>query len=614
MRTLFFLLMLGVSLCADAQERSYQVTPLPLNDLQAFKSPAANWKIVGGILCSPADETLKASKGTGVLFNDFTKAFQYKREADLTTVMAHGDIFLSLDFLLPKGSNSGIYFQSRYELQLADSWRAAIAKSSDCGGIYERWNESKPEGQRGYDGHAPRTNATLAPGLWQHLEVEFQAARFDHAGKCIQPARFVRVVLNGVVIHENVILSGPTRGALFPEDKNDRPLLIQGDHGPVAFRNIEYALLNDFEVPLKNVSYTYYEGKFSDFSEFTPDKVTRTGKAEAIDIRVADNPNAVGLVFNGMFTVNAAADYEFTIAKIGSATFSVDGEEIIGDKAPGGYVAKKSLAAGDHTFTLRYRKNFSWAPSGVGVYISKPNNRPVPLHAAASLPRIPPAPFMQVNAATEPEIIRSFMQHHGKKRTHILSVGTPQGTHYAYDLNQAGLLATWRGDFLNVTDMWYERGEPQTAAPLGATLVFADRAPLAAVATASAPLPDTLDYNTALRYKGYTLDAARLPVFEFQYQQLTFTDALRPANDGRGLVRTLGVKNVQATPVVFVRLAEGKNIHRVADDLYAIDDQRYYIRFTPAARTKAEIRNTARGQELVYPFSTAATIEYSVIW
>jgi len=71
----------------------------------------------------------------------------------------------------------------RYEVQLFDSWSVKAPKYSDCGGIYERWDEARGPGKQGYEGHAPLANASRAPGLWQHLHIEFQAPRFDAAGK-----------------------------------------------------------------------------------------------------------------------------------------------------------------------------------------------------------------------------------------------------------------------------------------------------------------------------------------------------------------------------------------------------------------------------------------------
>ena len=136
--------------------------------------------------------------------------------------------------MVPKGSNSGIYFQARYEIQILDSWGVEQLKHGDCGGIYERWKDG-----RGYEGHPPRINASRQPGQWQSFDVLFRAPRFGTDGTKVANARFVKVVHNGFVIHENVDVTGPTRAAAFPNDEQPTgPIMLQGDHGPIAYRNI----------------------------------------------------------------------------------------------------------------------------------------------------------------------------------------------------------------------------------------------------------------------------------------------------------------------------------------------------------------------------------------
>ncbi|GAL79481.1 putative large multi-functional protein [Algibacter lectus] len=118
---------------------------------------------------------------------------------------------MHIEFLLPKGSNSGIYFQSRYEIQIFDSYGKDDVAYSDCGGIYQRWDESKPKGEKGYEGISPRVNATLPLGEWQTYDVIFRAPKFDQNGNKIKNAMFEKVVLNGQIIHENKEVTGATR-------------------------------------------------------------------------------------------------------------------------------------------------------------------------------------------------------------------------------------------------------------------------------------------------------------------------------------------------------------------------------------------------------------------
>jgi hypothetical protein len=165
--------------------------------------------------------------GEGVLVNGTTG-----RTANLWTLEEFGDFELSVEFVVPQGSNSGIYFLGQYEIQILDSWGAKDLKYSTCGGIYCRWIDEQP-----VDGQAPRVNASRPPGEWQTYEVTFRAPVFKDGSK-VQNAVFERVVWNGELVHQGVELKGPTRGGLEPESSSG-PLMLQGDHGPVAYRNIQ---------------------------------------------------------------------------------------------------------------------------------------------------------------------------------------------------------------------------------------------------------------------------------------------------------------------------------------------------------------------------------------
>ncbi|TSJ39207.1 DUF1080 domain-containing protein [Mucilaginibacter corticis] len=210
---------------------------ISLNDLSAFKSPSANWSIAGSVMADfVKPNTITKKDGSGILVSIPGKG----KNEDIFTNMEHGDIDLSVDFMMPKESNSGIYLQGRYEIQLLDSWGKQALTSGDLGAVYERWDESRPAGQFGFDGVAPRINVSRAPGLWQNIRILFQAPKFDASGKKIANARVVKIILNGVVIIENAELQAPTRGSAFANEAATGPLRLQGDHGAVAFKNFKY--------------------------------------------------------------------------------------------------------------------------------------------------------------------------------------------------------------------------------------------------------------------------------------------------------------------------------------------------------------------------------------
>jgi hypothetical protein len=163
------------------------------------------------------------------------------RTANLISDRKFGDIELYVEFMLAQGSNSGVYMHSLYECQIFDSWGSTEPMtSSDGGGIYHRWIDNK-----GVGGSAPSRNASRRPGEWQSYHIWFRAPRFDAAGRKAENAKFVRVVFNGLSVQNNVEVDGPTRAANNIPEAAENPIMLQGDHGPVAFRNIYWRPLRE---------------------------------------------------------------------------------------------------------------------------------------------------------------------------------------------------------------------------------------------------------------------------------------------------------------------------------------------------------------------------------
>jgi len=177
----------------------------------------------------PKRDLLQGSGGPGALLINGPDG----RTTQLVTDARFGDLELYLDFLIPAKSNSGVYVHGLYEVQILDSFGVAHPGVHDCGAIYERWIDGK-----GVGGTPPRVNASREPGAWQSMHIWFRAPRFDAAGHKTEAARFAKVELNGVEIQHDVDAPGSTRAGLDIPEAPRNPLMLQGDHGPVAFRNI----------------------------------------------------------------------------------------------------------------------------------------------------------------------------------------------------------------------------------------------------------------------------------------------------------------------------------------------------------------------------------------
>ncbi len=166
-------------------------TPVRLirgNTLQGWKALGAKneWTVKNGVLTNP------------------------KSGANLVTEATFDDFKLQLEFRVPKGSNSGVYLRGRYEVQITDSKGKAPA-FDQLGAIY------------GFI--TPVDMPAKDAGEWQSLEVTLTG-------------RLVTVSLNGKIIIHPQEIPGITGGALDSREGAPGPLMIQGDHGPIEYRNI----------------------------------------------------------------------------------------------------------------------------------------------------------------------------------------------------------------------------------------------------------------------------------------------------------------------------------------------------------------------------------------
>jgi hypothetical protein len=145
-----------------------------------------------------------------------------------------GDCQLHVEFAEPvppvgegqERGNSGVFLMGLYEIQVLDSYQNKTYADGLASAVYGQFS--------------PQVNASRAPGQWQTYDIIFHAPRFAKGGKLQHPARLT-VLHNGVLVQDNVELSGPTAHHERPPYKPtpDKLALSLQDHGnPVRFRNI----------------------------------------------------------------------------------------------------------------------------------------------------------------------------------------------------------------------------------------------------------------------------------------------------------------------------------------------------------------------------------------
>lgn len=602
-----------------AQSPGKYTTTLSLTDLSAFQKPSANWRIAGDV-SAPLSQanSLSAQTGMGILANVPVKQ-EYGQAYNLLTTTEHGDVDLELDYVMAKGSNSGVYLQGRYEIQLFDSWGVKAPKIVDNGSIYERWDESRAEGRKGYEGHPARQNASRAPGLWQHLKISFQAPRFDAAGRKTENAKMLRVELNGVLIHENVALSGPTRATAFEDEKPTGPLMLQGDHGPVAFRNIKITTYGKPRPALSNLSYEVFKGKFEQEPIYA--KLTPEAKGTVTELSAAQNPlaNEFLVRYTGTLKVAEPGQYRFNLGVPGGGGVLRINNKPVFAKAEWRGTATADLPAGDLPFELAYTKMVEWVKPNLGLAVSGPGIREFTL--TNPLADEDPNDPILVEATTN-TLLRSFMDLPGTpatgvmgqtnrsayRVTHAISVGSPEGIHYTYDLDNGSVVQVWRGSFLDTTPMWEDRGDGSSR-PTGMVQRFGRPALMLATLASDQTAWPTDTTGSRYRPKGYNLDEQDRPTFRYQSHGTTVQDQLRVLDNNQGFRRELTLQNAPAS--LFARLMTADSIKPLENGLYMVDGHTY-LRLDNTDGATPTVRTIGGKQELIVPVKTKLT--YSILF
>jgi uncharacterized protein len=148
------------------------------------------------------------SAQNGMLVNEIAKD---KHGTDLVSDDTFRDFTIRCEYMIPKSSNSGLYLRGRHEIQILDDFGSTRLRPGSNGGIYIT--------------KAPPANVSRKAGQWQQAEATIKGNR-------------VTVILNGVKIHDNVEVNKATGGHLDENIDQPGPIMLQGDHGAIAFRNI----------------------------------------------------------------------------------------------------------------------------------------------------------------------------------------------------------------------------------------------------------------------------------------------------------------------------------------------------------------------------------------
>ncbi|HET6569843.1 MAG TPA: family 16 glycoside hydrolase, partial [Rhodothermales bacterium] len=436
---------------------------------------------------------------------------------------------------------------------------------------------------------------------------------------------FVKVELNGVVVQDNVEVTGPTRSAAFTDEMPMGPLMLQGDHGPVAFRNIRYKLIGQNRVTLADLKYELRNGVFKSTEDYANLRPVKTGMEDGLQWNAGGVPDTFALTHTGTITIPASGEYLFSLGLdwigddphftgqiVGGADLIIGGKEALHHSGKSWMESQTvHLDEGTYPFTLTYFKNRAWTEPSMRLEVEGPTVAAQILNAPGTFLEPDVVDHILVRPENRTRLQRSFVKHYGREFVDAVNVGEPSGVNYTLDLSSDALLYVWKGGFIDATNMWHSRGNEQIAIPLGSVVNVSAAPSVAVLPSRNAPWPDSISGTYPL--KGYRLDPDGRPTFLFSINGLHVADKITPGGDGRTLTRHLAVQGTSQDDL-WVRLAVGDEITPRQDGLYDVEG-RYYVQ-VPGSEA-AMLRTQGGRQELLLPVklsSGQAEVDYTLIW
>jgi hypothetical protein len=549
----------------------------PMLQLQTSDWNLSNtkWKTAKTIGIHPEKNSITQSSGDEILVGQ-------NGSGQISSKVELADLKIKFDFMLDKNSDNVLYLMGKYGIVLSNSYEN---KAKPIGSLI------KPNG--GFE--LPNQNACKATGLWQNIEIVF-ASKSTSSQAIIE-----KIVLNGIIIHQNFVFSDPSNNSPITNTNSKGPIIINNIAGTIALKNINYLNFGDSKpISISNISYEIQETNGWDKTFEVKNTPLIKGTAEELTLDLPHSYQNFIVSYNGNMKVAKDGKYAFTIEYLGVASLSIDGKEVCGSKEYSYRIpltALVDLKEGNHTFTYKYQKIW-WRPA-LGLFVAGGDFRPYALHPAGLLPLPESVGEVAIAPKGSYEIQRSFIMFENKKRTHVISVGSPSQVHYTLDLNQGAPLYYWRGDFADVTEMWFERGEPQLFKPKGLLNKSFGKPNVFQLKNEAESSPDSLDAFNEIIYQSYKLDESGNPTFYFKENETTISQKFTPQNQGlKHEVTVNGGSNF------YLKIAEGKDIEKLDKQLIRIDNQ--FVKLPKG--TKTVIRNN----EILVPIS--GTFSYEINW
>jgi plastocyanin len=380
---------------------------------------------------------------------------------------------------------------------------------------------------------------------------------------------------------------------------------------------------------LTSLRFALYLGDWSqlpDFSKLTPH---RQGDVpdNLIQIKLDDYKNQFGIVYSGKLNVPKEGEYTFALACDDGARLLIDGKKVVEHDGihPSTQIkeGKVKLASGDHDLRLEYFQAAGGAELYVGWRGSNFAITPLstwlhPQWNGAKVAKKDTKTGMPLAVAGEPVVYRNFIAGAGNRS---IAVGYPGNVSLAWSAETMNLALVWRGAFMDAARHWIDRGGGHQP-PLGYD-VFRPAGegalPFAVLASPDAEWPALKKHQRAdgYQWKGYTLDAKRLPTFSYTWKGVAVSDRFEVEGDavtGQGrLIRTLTLNGEIPAGATF-RAAAGGSIQPAGDGAFLVDAGQFGFdgrNFENKFKVAVEGAAVSGGKALLVPVRRELRVTYS---
>jgi plastocyanin len=371
---------------------------------------------------------------------------------------------------------------------------------------------------------------------------------------------------------------------------------------------------------LTGLKFQLYLGDWKKLPDFSKVEVHRAGEIpdNLVQLKLDDYKHQFGVVYTGKLTAPKDGDYSFYLASDDGARVSIDGKKVVEHDAvaPASdiFEGKVKLKAGEHDFKLEYFQAgggadifTAWKGPGFAITALSKWLHPSWKGGATGKNKKAETTGIPLTVNTEPVLYRNFIEGAGNRG---IAVGYPGGFSLAWSAETMNVAVIWRGAFMDAARHWNGRGGGAQP-PLGDDLFrpageYTPAFAVLATPEAAWPAVGKGERVEGYRWKGYELDAKRVPTFRYEWNGVSVAERFEVIGSSTTptgkLTRTLKLQGAIPEGALF-RAATGSIIQPQGGNTFLVEAN--------GAKFLVHAENAKiAGSNLVLPAKTELQVSY----